>query len=128
MGIFDFLKGGHMDEQDDGYTSHADDPYWSDEDSDEDNEWIGPLAKRRDEECAANNTPYGHGQAHGRFHVDDMRRYWHQTGANSFQHCIEVSGKYWYGVMQEEEEFVRQGYTDHQSKVEFARGILSVLD
>lgn len=128
MGIFDFLKGGHMDEQDDGYTSHADDPYWSAEDSDEDNEWLGPLHKRRDEECAANDTPFGHGQAEARYRIDDMRRYWHQYGAGSFKEAVEVSGKYAMQCLAWERERVASGEKDRQQWVEFHQGELSIYD
>lgn len=131
MGLFDWLTGKHLDEQTEEEqlnAQHADDPYWSSEDSVEDNQWIGPLAKRRDEECAANNTPYGHGQAEARFRIDDLRRYYKQYGANSFKEAVEQYGKNALYQYETNKRLVAEGYEECRSRMEFARGEMSVYD
>lgn len=128
MGILSWITGKHFDEQPDPDDEHANDPYWSDNDTEEDNRWIGTLAKRRDAEIAANPTPYGAGQAGARMQIDDMRRYWHQYGASSFREAVEVTGKYWHHIVQVEQELIDQGYPERQEYLEYARGARSMFD
>lgn len=127
MGLFSFITGKHFDEQPDP-DEHANDPYWSDEDSEEDNLWIGPLAKRRDEECAANPTPYGAGQAEARFRIDDLRRYYHQYGATSFREAVEVFGKNAHHDYEVNKRLLAEGHEELRERVEFARGEMSIYD
>jgi len=128
MGILGWITGKHFDEQDDNNNEHANDPYWSEEDSEEDNLWIGPLAKRRDEECAANDTPYGHGQAEARFRIDDMRRYYAQYGARSFQEAVEVTGRSAHINYERSKRLVEQGHEELRERMEFERGEISIYD
>jgi len=128
MSLFSWITGKHLDEQPDPDDEHANNPYWSAEDSEEDNAWIGPLAARRDRECEADPSDYGQGQASARFQIDDMRRYYKQYGARSFQEAVEVTGKYWHVMVRQEQELIEQGYTERQAHLDFARGNRSMYD
>lgn len=128
MGIFRFLFGGSNSDEDDHGVSVGASSEEEYEDSEEDRNWIGPLAARRDRECEENPTPYGMGQAEARFRIDDMRRYWHQYGASSFQEAVQVTGEYWHHMVEVEQELIDRGYTERQAHLDFARGNRSMYD
>lgn len=129
MGMLRWLFGGKKsgDEEDHG-VSVGESSEGEYEDSEEDRNWIGPLAERRERECAVNPTPYGEGQAEARFRIDDMRRYYHQYGYSSFQEALHVTGNYWHQMVQSEQALIDQGYTERQAHLDFARGNRSMYD
>lgn len=98
------------------------------EDTEEDVAWIGPLATRREQECKADPSDYGQGQAEARFQIDDMRRYYHQYGYGSFQEALETTGTYWHEKTMQEQSLIDQGHTERQGHLDFARGNRSLYD
>ena len=128
MGMLRWLFGSQNSDDEDHGVSVGESSEEEYEDSEEDRSWIGPLAERRERECAANPTSYGMGQAEARFRIDDMRRYYEQYGASSFQEAVQVTGEYWHHIVQVEQELVNQGYTERLAHLDFARGNRSMYD
>jgi len=107
MGLFDFFTNKHFDEQDDGddFTS------WSEEEE--------------EEECT---NEYERGQAYARKAIDERRQNYQQYGYSSFRESVEVGGKIWHRIVEQEQDQVNRGQTDRQGQLDYARGARSQYD
>lgn len=106
MGIFSFITGKHFDEQD----SNDESPSWSEEEEDE---------------CT---NEYERGQAYARATIDDRRQSWQEHGYRSFRESVEVGGKIWHRIVEQEQDQVNRGQTDRQGRLDYARGARSMYD
>lgn len=106
MGILSFITGKHFDEQDDDSNEST------------------SCSEEEDTEA----TEYERGQAYARATIDDRRQTWQQHGYNSFRESVEVGGKIWHRIVEQEQDQVNRGQTDRQGRLEYARGARSMYD
>ena len=131
MGLFSRFFGSNND---DDHGQSWEPENWqapeedSQEDSQEDIDWITPLADKRDREMAQATNEFEKGRAAARFEIDDMRRYYSQYGYRSFSEAMTVAGKHAHSLYLSNRNLVAQGYTELQDKAEFDRGRLSLFD
>jgi hypothetical protein len=133
MGLLDALFGKNHDGEDDDIEYEAEkdreeEEHGVTEDSEEDKQWIGALTKKRRAEIEQDSSDFGKGAAGARMEIDDMRRYYRQYGYSSFQQAVETASAGWYREVQTLEDLVEQGHTEYQSRLDNARGFLSMYD